>query len=291
MSNQTLREIVDDGWNRHADAPQAVADALAARVDTVAADPAAADAIGLAEHVWLAHLHDTAGLTRFLDGVGASSPALLRARWALEAATGVPAHLLPEIAPALRWRAQQNLWALMVHRGQAAEARQALAAELPLALLHEDAATRRALAATCNNLAVELRTGARGDAARDALMLDLAAASRELWAGCGSWVHIERADYQLAHCHAVLGLGAPALQHAQACMAALEANAGAPEADAFERFFAHEAMAVAHRAAGDVASAAAQRTQMATLRDAIEDTDLRRWADEALQAFDRAAGA
>lgn len=288
MSTDTLRSLVDDGWTRHAEQPQAVADALAARASALAGDPAEADAIGLAEHVWLAHLHDTAGLTRFLDGVGASSPALLRSRWALEAATGVPAHLLPQIAPALRWRALQNLWALMLHRGQATEVQAALATELPLALAHEDAATRRTLAATCYNLAVELRLGARGDAARDALMLDVAAASRELWAGCGTWVNVERGDYQLARCHAVLGQGSQALRYAQACMAMLEANAGAPEADAFERFFAHEALAIAHRVAGDEAAAQAQRTQMAVLCEAIEDSGLRAWADEALQAFDHA---
>lgn len=286
MSPETLRAVVDDGWNRHAGAPQAVAETLAARAATLAGDPAAADAIGLAEHVWLAHLHDPAGLTRFLDALGAASPALLRARWTLEAATGRPAHLLPEIAPALRWRALQNLWALQVHRGQAADARQALAAELPLALAHEDAATRRALAATCNNLAVELRLGMRGDAARDALMLDVAAASRELWTGCGTWVHVERADYQLAHCHAVLGQGGLALQHARACLAAIDAHAGAPEADAFECFFAHEALAVALRASADAAAVQAERARMVALLEQIADAGLRAWAGEALAALD-----
>lgn len=242
-----LADFVARGWERHADEAADVAAGLLARAATLNSDADVAAAIGLAEHVWLSHLRDVAGLRAFLQALPpavaaaeASGAMLRRARWVLAMLAGEAADAIPDAA---RWRAQQNLWSAWVERGRAADARAMLQAELPQALAHAEAAARKALAAATHNLAVELREGRRGDPARDALMLALAEASRALWATAGTWVHIERGDYELARCHAVLGDGATALQHAQACLARIEQHSGDPAADAFETFFAHEALA------------------------------------------------
>ena len=92
--------------HRHADAPQAVADGLRERAATLPADEDGAQALRLAEHVWLAHLGDPAGLAALLDLLPAAawsgsaaqpdtSPAIARARsaWALATLAG----LLPDI--------------------------------------------------------------------------------------------------------------------------------------------------------------------------------------------------
>ncbi len=293
-----LAAFVAEGWNVHTERPRDVAQGLIARAAAVQSDDAGADAIQLAEHVWLSHLQDEPGLQAFLSAVmplepssdAAAAAAWRRARWALGSLAALPPSALPDLPPAARCRALQNVWMPMLLRGFAAQVRAAVKTEVPLAMAHPDVATRRGLAATCNNLTVELRTGRRGDAELDALMLELASASRALWGSAGTWLHAERAEYQLARCHAVLGQGDAALRHAQACLALINANADSPEADAFERFFAHEALAWAHRAAGDVAAAAEQRACMAARCGEIVDTELRAWAAQALAEFD-ASGA
>jgi hypothetical protein len=294
--NQTpdLAAFVAEAWNVHNERPHDVAQGLIARAASVQSDAAGADAIHLAEHVWLSHLQDEPGLQAFLSTVKPAEPssdaaaAWRRAQWALGSLAAQPPSALPDLPPAARYRALQNVWMPMVLRGFAAQVHAAVKTEVPLAMAHPDAAVRRGLAVTCNNLTVELRTGRRGDAELDALMLELASASRTLWGSAGTWVHAERAEYQLARCHAVLGQGDAALRHAQACLALINANAQAPEADAFERFFAHEALAWAHRAAGNATAAAEQRACMAARCGEIADTELSAWAAEAMAEFDAA---
>jgi hypothetical protein len=293
-----LAQFLATAWDTHAHRPQPLAEALLTRAPGLAApgtgDADAADAIRLAAHLWLAHVGDPAGLQAFVDALPASlesgaksGPMLLRARWALATIAGQPA---PTIAPAQRWAALQNVWTWQALQGRAADAQAGLIAESQLALAQTgadaDPAARRALAATCNNLAAELCDGRRGDAALDALMLRAAQAAAQLWASAGTWVHVERAAYRLACCHAALGQGADAVAHAQACLDTIEAHADAPEADAAERFFAHEAMLRALHAAGDALAAAAQRARMAELLDEISDTEMAAWCRQTLAAVD-----
>ena len=295
MDTETLAGFVARGWEQHAAQPQAVAAGLLARAPTLAADADAdgAAAIGLAEHLWLSHLQDPPGLAAFLGKLPAALQAteatgamLRRARWVLARLDGAPA---PDIPDAARWRALQNLWSVWAARGRADQALGMLDIECRQALAHEDAAARKALAAATHNLAVELREGRRGDAGLDALMLALAEASRALWATAGNWLNVERAHYELARCHAVLGQGDAALRHARACLALIQQHAGEPQADAFETFFAHEALAWAQRAAGDPAAAAAERGHMLRLRAEVSDASLKPWCDQALAALDAAA--
>jgi hypothetical protein len=121
-------------------------------------------------------------------------------------------------------------------------------------------------------------------------MLAAAQASRQLWTAVGSWVHAERAEYQLARCHAVVGDGTQALLHARACQAAVQAHADDPQADAFERFYAHEALAWAHLAAGDRAAAAEEHGRMRPLIELVADPEYRAWAVADANTLEAALG-
>jgi hypothetical protein len=287
-----LAAFISLGWDRHASEPRAVADALSERAETLPADADGAAAIGLAEHVWLSHLHDAPGLADWLRTVPAAmddapeaGAALAKARWAV--AQLVPlAGPAPEIAAAARARALQNVWAHRVAQGRAADALAALNDEWPAALADPDTARCRGLAATCNNLAADLRDGRRGDPACDSLMLAAAETSKVLWSRVGTWVHAERAEYQLARCHAALGHGAQALAHARATHAALHANGQAPEADDFEWFYAWEALAWAGAAAADEPTMVEARKRMQSRLAAVSDAELRGWCEQSLAEFD-----
>jgi hypothetical protein len=278
-----LAPFVERAWALHADAPRAVAEHLIARAGALPADDDGAAALRLAEHVLLGHLADVDGYERFITALPpglaaaeATAPMVARMAWSLAVLCGRPATPPPDGA---RWRALHGLWSVSLARGQADVARIELLAEEPQALVHPDAAARQGLAATCNNLAADLRDGSRGDAARDRLMLAAAQASRRLWASAGTWVQIERADWLLARCHAVLGDGAVALVHARACHDAIEAHAGEPQADAFERFFAHEALAWAHRASADRGAARVALAAAQALLPQIGDASLRAYGE------------
>ncbi|MBI5256959.1 MAG: hypothetical protein HY855_10705 [Burkholderiales bacterium] len=302
MNPMTLRAWLDQAHDDHARQPQAVADALLARAATLPDDAEGAEAVRLGEHLLLAHQADVEALRRLLDLLPphpALAEARARAAWALQQVGGLaPQAPLPE---AEAWRAMQNVLLAWAQRGRADEAAAWLREHEPQAATHADEQVRRAGAATANNLASHLRdalqAGGRGasparapaDAARAALMLAAAATARRLWAVAGTWLHVERADYQLALCHAAVGDGPAALRHAQACLERCEAEA----ADALERFFAHEALVHAHCAAGDAAAAGAAVVALQALLPAVQamgDAGLSAWCGEVLGAATLEAG-
>jgi hypothetical protein len=316
-----LRHFLDEAHDLHARQPRAVADNLLARAATLPPDETGAEAVRLAEHVMLGHLADVDALRRFLQALETSqasrssassassassqapqtaqpwqssklprgpaadpawSQSVVRAQWAL--ATLAVESGAPTLPDAPRWRALQNVVLALAHRGRVADASARLTREAAAALSHVDAAARRAYAACTNNVALELREGPRGDTARDALMLEAAALARRAWTAAGTWLQVQRADYQLARCHAAVGHGAEALAFAQACLEACVANG----AQADERFFAHEALWHAHRAAGDMASAATERQRMHALLEEIGDAEMRAWCGATLAAIGEA---
>lgn len=279
MSDITaLRTWLDQAWNEHAEQPHQVAKALAERAPALPDDADGAEALRLAEHTLLAHLADPPAMERLLAATPphpALAPAMQRTRWALDTLAGSPT---AAIADGQRWRALQSVVMALVARGDIAAARHHLLAEAPAALSTDDTDAAKGFAATANNIAADLRAGPRGDTARDALMIEAAELSQQAWTRVGTWMHAERADYQLALCHAAIGNGAQAVAHAQACLTRCEAEG----AEAAERFFAHEALVHAHRAAGDAPEAGRQRERMATLLTEIDDEGMRAWCEETL---------
>jgi hypothetical protein len=271
---------LDQAWTDHATATRRVADELLARAATLPDDADGAGVVRLAAHTLLAHGADPAAMQRLLERMpqGEALAAAARpARWALAQLNGLPP---PAVSDRERWDALEYVVLVQAARGEAAQAQKRLLAEEDAAATHADAAARKAYAATANNVAGSLRDGPRGDAAKDTLMLAAAQLSRRAWERAGTWMNVERADYQLAMCHAVLGQGAPAVAFAQACLARCEAEGAEPS----ELFFAHECCVHAQRAAGAGALAAAHRTQMAALLAQVADDGMRAWCAETLAA-------
>jgi hypothetical protein len=273
MNEAELRPWLDQAWNDHADAPQRVADELLARAAALPDDADGAEALRFGLHVLLGHLDDAAAVRRLMAAAPAGerlTPAADRARWALATLDGDAAPALPDAA---RWGALRDVVIALVQRGDVARARSLLFAEEDAAAAAADDAARKAYASSANNVAADLRAGPRDGGARDALMLEAAALARRAWEHAGTWVHVERADHQLAMCHAAVNQGTEAMRHARACLDRCEAEG----ADAAERFFAHEALVHAHRAA-----AAEQRARMAALLEEIDDAGMRSWCADTL---------
>ena len=287
VPNLSLPAWLAQAQQHHAQAAEAVAAELALRAATLPADAVGAEVIALAEHVWLGHLADAAGLLAFaghlpaeLRSAEATAPALRRLAWALASLAGPPVPDLPTLPDLLRWRALQNVVLAMAWQGRCEAAGALLLRDESLAAGHGSGPTGRAFAATANNIASDLCNGPRGDAARDALMLTAAALSRRAWGHAGTALQVERAEYRLALCHAALGQGATALHHAQQCLLICQAEGGDP----VELFFAHEATVRAQLARANTDAAAAARQQMQALLPDISEADgLRAWCAQALQ--------
>lgn len=270
-SPSTLRAWLDAAWDHHDREPRELSIDLARRAAELPDDDEGAEAVRLARHVMLGHLADAAGLQSFLAALPsgrALDPMRERALWALATLEGRPG---PELSDDVRHALLADVALAEIGLGRLASARDRIVGLEHSVAANADEVVRRAYATTCNNLALALRSGARGDAARDGLMIELAELARRAWERAGNWMHVERADYQLAMCHAVIGQGRQALHHAQSCLARCEAEG----ADAYERFFAHEALLHAHRAAADADSARQQRDRMAVLLEHVSDADQR----------------
>ena len=297
--SQSLSDWLTQAQDRHADAPADVARELRQRAPALPADDLGAQALRLAEHLWLGHLGDPAGLAACLARVPvadaptpANAEATARIRWALATLADTPTPT-PPLDDAPRWRALQNVVLALAQQGQAARAQALLLADEAAAAAHGAQEAGRAYAAAANNVAAHLCDGmpaaTAGAADRQRLMLAAADLSLRAWAIAGTWLHRERAHYRLALCHAALGQGGPALAHAQHCLHACQVGDGSQPADALEHFFAHEALARAHHAAADTASrqaAIAHRQEMQNLLPAIDEADGQRaWCAQALHAL------
>ncbi|OYU98207.1 MAG: hypothetical protein CFE45_17360 [Burkholderiales bacterium PBB5] len=286
LPTDDLRQFLAEAQDRHGAQPAEVWAALQNWATRLSPDASGAEALRLAEHVGLGHCADAPGLRAFVQALPATlavseatAAAVQRLRWSLAAVSGMP---VPELPHSQAWRSLQNVVLALARLGRCAEAAALLAAEEPAALAEGASDAGKAFASTANNVAGHLQSDRAGaDDARDALMLQAAAMARRAWASAGNWMHVERADYRLALCHAAAGDGAGAVQHARRCLAACVA--AGDEADAVEHFFAHEALARASRAIhdADAAGHAVQRMQ-ALLPQIAEADGLRAWCDETL---------
>jgi len=121
------------------------------------------------------------------------------------------------------------------------------------ALPDAGAAVHRPLGIACHNMAWVLHDRGSARSAEDtATMLELAAGSKMHWAKAGTWLEVERGDYDLARCHLSAGLLDAALHFAGECLAGCTAHDAPP----YEQFYAHEALARVQHARGDRAACA-----------------------------------
>ncbi|MDZ7589482.1 MAG: hypothetical protein U5L05_02070 [Rubrivivax sp.] len=135
----------------------------------------------------------------------------------------------------------------------------------------------RAVAVTGNNLACALEEKAHRTPMERALMITAAQAARRHWALAGGWLETERAEYRLAMTWLQAGDPALARHHAQQCLALVQANGSVP----LERFFGHEALALAEAADGNAAGRAAAVTQASEAFAALDEAD-RGWCQPTL---------
>jgi hypothetical protein len=296
MSDNTpsaLRRLTDAALEAHPEAPQEAARMLREGLPLLPGEPGDLESyIGAAQHVLLGHLDDAAALRAALDRAqgfadrdAGAAAALARGRLAIELLDDV--RCASSLPAAEHIRAFFNAALACTRRGDWPAARERLAVAGTRAD-GGDAAAQRAYAAVANNVAGDIRfyfkPEHRRDAGRVDTMLDGAQRARLAWAKAGGWMETERADYQLAMCHAAAGQGGPAVSHAQACLAICEANA----ADAYERFFAFEALAHAHRAADQPGAAQLARERMAQCLAQVTAADDHAYAQTCLAKVDEA---
>jgi len=240
--------FIEQSWNDHVTDLPAVLARLDEGLALLAESPARVkDFLQLAAHLHLEHRGDAQAMQSVLDRSADYIETQPDAQSIVDKARLTMALLRGESPDAsafplaVRVRAHGDAACGFAARGDHAPARRLLQAAAAMAR-DSDAEQRtpagKALAASYNNLAGVLLDGARSLDA-DALMLEAAAQARNAWAAAGTWLNVERAEYLLAVTHAAAGHGNEAAEHAHACADICEANA----ADAFERFFAHEAMA------------------------------------------------
>ncbi|MEW6705229.1 MAG: hypothetical protein AB1430_10300 [Pseudomonadota bacterium] len=285
-----LRRLVDEANDEHYESPEAAGRRLLSGLELLPGDPRDAEyCVRIAEHLLLGHLADAAALMQVLErvhplaGDAVLDATVARARLAADLVENLQALPASSVPAADRVRALYNAALARLQRADWPGVAERMEAAQAIGTSGNDAAALRAYAAMMNNIASEIRSGFstehRLDAAKVGTMLDAAQRAREAWSRAGGWKETERADYLLAMCCALAGQAAPALAHARACLAGCEAN----NADAYERFFAHEALAHAYLSADQMADASAQRDRMATLLPRILDGGSQQYAADTLR--------
>jgi hypothetical protein len=266
----TIQQFIGDAYRDHAADPTAVATRLADGFALLPTAPDQAEAfVRLAEHVVLGHLADAAQLDQWIaqleplaaTGDDGFSVALARARLANALSRGAIMSSQEALPVAGQVRAYGSALLAMTRRAAWAEIRSGLTSALQLTEVGGDDASLRSFGAVTNNLAGDLRfysTAHRNDAEYAELMIDAARLAYTAWYRAGSWLERERADYQLALCLAAVGVAEEAIAAADACWRGCIDNG----ADDEECFYALEAVAHARCAAGQLAEARRDQSEM-----------------------------
>lgn len=274
-------------WNEHADDPNGVAARWPELTALVVDEPQIERLAALMHHVHGTHLSEWQRGTEALQSLrslsayregGPSGQSLRRSLASLAACAG-SVTAADALAPSDRIRVGAMVAESLAPHDPARAAtmlREALAlaqrSELP-----DSDPMHRALAAACNNLASGLEMKTTRSADERALMILAAQSARQHWERAGTWLEVERAEYRLAMTWLQANDLAQARQHAQACLAIVDANQGA----ALERFFGWEALGTVERAAGDAAAHGHALERARAAFDALSDDD-RGWCRDSL---------
>jgi hypothetical protein len=287
-----LSEFVAAGWEDHARDAEGVLARLPEGVALVAEPKQLAPLAGLTVHVagehlgrWIEGLEILDQLERlpFFDPRSPEGKAVFRSKAVLHRCAGNDAEEVRcleaarsggEIPQASdRVRVLATAAAVFLGQKKLKHARRDFEEALALAAYGPTAAdpAARALAVTGNNLACELEERATLSADEEALMLRAAFAGRDFWRIAGGWEEEERAEYRLAMSHLKARDPGRAMEHARRCLEIVAGNGS----DAGEMFFAREAIARAHLAAGRAMEARRERDAMAALVPEVADDSFR----------------
>jgi len=285
----TFDELIDRGWERHADAPQEVAAQLLQHAALAADATQAAALLRLANHTIGEHLRDWPRAAAFAAAIVSAVPnagaatgpltSLAVARFMSGATVDALATQARIVAldaggaPSAVARIAVQVAANSLAAGALDDGGRLYAAALALARAHADAATLRAVAITSNTLASDLVARSERTGAETRLMLDAAHAAREFWLKCGTWVNEARADYLLALVYNAAGQADTARGHGAHALALLEAHGDEPVDEAFT----HLALANSSRLLGDRPSYDAHLSQADRLAGSFADDGLTTW--------------
>jgi hypothetical protein len=304
MTTPSLDEFVGACWNDHATDPAGVFARFASGVSLVREARHVPPFAGIVVHVAGEHLgrwQEGLDILRVIAGppLLADSPegrALARSRAVLELCLGDRA-AAQKSALAARSGASQPFAsdlarilaiasAALAGQGRTAEAAAMFEEAMSLASYGPTATdpAARALAVTANNLASAFEERPNRTAAESALMVRAAEAARDWWGLAGTWLEADRAEYRLSSSCRHAGDGARALEHARRCLRIIEANGSDP----YEETFAHEQLALAHRAMGDALTPRRERDAMASCAARVKDADSHAFCVDQLAALDRA---
>ena len=256
MADEAFDAFLKAAWAEHADQPQQVAHRLAASLPLVQAPDQVRPFAGLVSHVYGEHLGQWEEGIAVLEALAArpvndGSPAVAepvaRAIATLRYAGGDPS-VLGTLDAHDRTFVLASAAAVFTGRGEfdraiAACSQAVKAAEAGLA---PASPAVRALAIGGNNLAAALEGKADATPRELAAMVTAAEGGLTFWKQAGTWLEEERAEYRLTRSLLRAGRAHDAIASAQRCIAVCVDN----DAPAFERFFGHAVLALAHRAAG-----------------------------------------
>lgn len=247
-------EYLEQGWNRHAKAPQEVAQGFREAVLKLETPDQIAPFAGLITHVMGEHLGDWSGGLDLLNGLrthpllpsdSEAKQSLVRSIAALKLAAGESVNL-DSFSDSDRIRIFAVAASALVPRDLARSRRilHEAVREVDQSQLSASDPAYRALAITGNGLATELGEKAPRTAEETELMLYAASLARRFWELAGTWLQVERAEYRLSVSHLLAGQSSVALEHASLCLQMVEAHGEPP----LEMFFALEAYARAEKA-------------------------------------------
>lgn len=254
-----LDELLKTGWADHGDAPQAVADQLAAACQWVETPEQAIPFARLLVHVYGEHLGQWQHGVDLLEKLGqqligsdpseAADCSLQQGLVSLRYASGTDeATALHGLTSAQRVSALTVAASALAARGDTSRAIAAFidALQTASAGLPEGSPAIRSLAVAGNNLASTLEGKPDRLPNETEAMLVCAEAARKYWKLTGTWLEVERAEYRLARSLLQAGQASDAVQAAQRCVDGCLGN-GAP---AFELFFGYAVLGIAQRSAG-----------------------------------------
>ena len=279
----TVAQLIDQAWEDHADAPQAVADRLAVASAGITSAELVPPYARIVAHVMGEHLGEWDRGILLLESLRrdpayatapAAQEALRRGIATLRYASGDTASIAP-LSSDDRAAVLAGAAGALAGRGDFDGALAAYASGVGLAAeLPRSSSAFRALAIAGNNLAAALEDHAARAPQQTQGMVAAAHGGLAFWRIAGTWLEEERAHYRLARSHLAAGEPLPAIEAGKQCAQVCLAN----DAPAFERFFAYAVLARALREAGRHGDGSGMRDEALAWFARIPE-DERRWCE------------